>query len=266
MKQKVLSLLLTAGLLLALPACASGEAGVDTSTETPALTDTPAPEGGQSVSTEPLETETPAQEETEPAVSETPSQESPAPSVPASPAVSPSPKPSPLPSPKPSQTPAPSPAPVPSAPTPTPSEPAQGADSTASVDLSAFYNNLVANDADFSANMEVTGDFLTNYYPGLSDISTEQCVIYTPMISAVVCEIARVEVSDSADLDSVKAIFQARIDSQVGTDDSPGGAWYPASIESWKTHAQIVSHGNYIMLIAYEKDADVVSAFDALFA
>lgn len=54
------------------------------------------------------------------------------------------------------------------------------------------------------------------------------------MISALVCEIALVEVTDSADVDTVKAIFQARIDSQVGTDDAPGGAWYPASIETWK--------------------------------
>lgn len=134
------------------------------------------------------------------------------------------------------------------------------------MDLKAFYDSLVANDADFAASMEITDEFLTNYYPGLADVSTEQRVIYAPMISALVCEIALVEVTDSADVDTVKAIFQARIDSQVGTDDAPGGAWYPASIETWKTHSQIVSHGNYVMLIAYDKDADVVSAFDALFA
>ena len=74
-----------------------------------------------------------------------------------------------------------------------------------------------------------------------------------------------VQVSNSSDVAAVKNIFQARIDNMVGTDENPGAAWYPAAIELWDTHSQIVTNGNYVMLIVSENDADIVSDFNALF-
>ena len=129
----------------------------------------------------------------------------------------------------------------------------------------AFYAELLGKYDGFNANMPVEGDFLTNYYPGLSAVSTNQKAIYTTMISAAVCELALVEVKNAADVQKVKEIFQARIDAQVGTDDAPGGAWYPASIEGWKNDSRIVSKGNYVMMIVSGDCDKIVADFNARF-
>lgn len=124
----------------------------------------------------------------------------------------------------------------------------------------AFYAGLFNKYEGFNATMSLEGDYLNNYYPGLSAIATKQRTIYGTMISAAVGEIALVEVSRAADVQKVKDIFQARIDAQVGTDDEPGGAWYPASIEGWKTGSRIVSKGNYVMMVAFPSAADQIVA------
>ena len=117
------------------------------------------------------------------------------------------------------------------------------------------------------AMMQLESEMLDALYPGLSTVSTKQCGVYTAMISAAVGEIALIEVENSADVQTVKDILQARIDYQVGDDQNPGGAWYPASIEGWKNGSRIVSNGNYVMLIALSEGADdVVNSFNALFA
>lgn len=133
-------------------------------------------------------------------------------------------------------------------------------------DLAAFYETLSA-DGDLPAMMLAEGEVLDAFYPGLSDIATNQCAVYTAMISASVGEIALVEVQNADDVQKVKDIFQARIDYQVGDDENPGGAWYPDTIEGWKSGSRIVSNGNFVMLAAtYEKSDDIVAAFNALFA
>lgn len=134
------------------------------------------------------------------------------------------------------------------------------------VDLAAFYETLSASE-DWPAMMLAEGEVLDAFYPGLSDIATSQCAVYTAMISASVGEIALVEVQNADDVQKVKDIFQARIDYQVGDDENPGGAWYPQTIEGWRDGSRIVSNGNFVMLVATsEKSDDVVAAFNALFA
>ena len=146
-----------------------------------------------------------------------------------------------------------------------PAEPVAPAESK-SVDLSAFYT-AVAGGENWPAMMQLESETLDALYPGLSAIQTNQCGVYTAMISAAVGEIALVEVQSASDVQAVKDIFQARIDYQVGDDQNPGGAWYPASIEGWKNGSRIVANGNYIMLIALSDGADtVVDSFNALFA
>lgn len=144
-----------------------------------------------------------------------------------------------------------------------------GSAPAADVDLQKFYESLLVDDPEsedyFNPDTPVEGDNLTAYYPGLEDIPTKQMVIYTPMMSAVACEIALVEVENSADVQKVKDIFQARIDAQVGTDDEPGGAYYPETIEGWKNNSRIVSNGNCVMLIVWEKADQFVEQFNALF-
>ncbi|MDO4315288.1 MAG: DUF4358 domain-containing protein [Oscillospiraceae bacterium] len=133
-------------------------------------------------------------------------------------------------------------------------------------DLTAFYDTLSAGE-DWPAMMQAEGEVLDAFYPGLSDISTNQCAVYTAMISAAVGEIALVEVRSADDVQKVQDIFQARVDYQVGDDENPGGAWYPQTIEGWKNGSRIVSNGNFVMLVALSDGADgVVTAFNALFA
>ena len=138
------------------------------------------------------------------------------------------------------------------------------------VDLSAFYNTLREGniwpelmDLTTDANMK---ELLDSYYPGLAEIAAKQRRVYIAAISAAVGEIALVEVENAEDVQAVEDIFQARIDYQVGDDATPGGAWYPETIEGWKTKSRIVSHGNYVMLAVGDASASAVEEFEALFA
>lgn len=138
------------------------------------------------------------------------------------------------------------------------------------IDLAAFYETLRAENT-WPELMSLTEDetmteLLDSYYPGLSEIAARQCGVYIAAISAAVGEIALVEVENAEDAEAVEAIFQARIDYQVGDDENPGGAWYPETIEGWKTNSKIVSHGNYVMLAVGDNAAAAVESFEALFA
>ena len=130
------------------------------------------------------------------------------------------------------------------------------------VDLTAFYENLAKEyGEEFPANANIVEfGMLADLYPGLDAISTEQLLVFQPMMGAVVCEIALVEVTDAADVAAVKDILQARIDTQVD-----GGAWYPESIEGWEKNSRIVENGNYVMMIAWSYCDEAVEAFNALF-
>lgn len=134
------------------------------------------------------------------------------------------------------------------------------------VDLTAFYESLPGSVENWPSMMAMSQESVAAFYPGLSDISTKQCSVYMAMISANVGEIALVQVENAGDVQTVKDIFQSRIDYQVGDETNPGGAWYPASIEGWKNDSRIVSHGNYVMLVAMEGADSVVESFNALFA
>ena len=131
------------------------------------------------------------------------------------------------------------------------------------VDLNAFYLSLVDTYGEnFPANMNLCEmqEMLDTYYPQLSAIDTKQMMIYQPMMGAVVCEIALIEVTNAADVETVKTILQGRIDEQVN-----GGAWYPESIEGWKNNSRVAANGNCVMMIAYSECDAVVDAFNALF-
>ena len=107
---------------------------------------------------------------------------------------------------------------------------------------------------------ELLQDMALANYPGLSDIATEQCLVYAPMFSLSAAESVLVQVSDAADADAVKDILQARVDAQVS-----GGAFYPMAVEAWQNNSRIVSNGSYIMLVVSEDCDAVVSEFNALF-
>lgn len=136
-----------------------------------------------------------------------------------------------------------------------------GTETAQSVDLAAFYETVSAGD-NFPAMAALTGDTLDALYPGLNDLKPRQCLVYTPMISAVGAEIALVETASAGDVQTVKDIFQSRIDYQIEQ-----GAFYPATVEAWKNSSKIVSNGTYVMLVCMNGGCDgIVSSFNALFA
>ena len=145
-------------------------------------------------------------------------------------------------------------------------KPAEEQKPAASADLSAFAADLAASQTNWPGMMALEGEALDTYYPGLSALSPKQCVVQMAMISASAVEIALVEVASSADVETVKGIFQSRIDYQLGDGENPGGLLYPASVELWQNNARIVSNGNYVMLVVFENADGVVDSFNAQFA
>lgn len=73
-------------------------------------------------------------------------------------------------------------------------------------------------------------------------------------------DVVLVQVKDSKDVDAVKAILQARIQYMVGDGNGPGGAWYPEPTEMWENNSRIVTHGNYVMMVADFECDNIVNA------
>ena len=132
--------------------------------------------------------------------------------------------------------------------------------SAASVDLTAFYNDMTSQ-YEFGSLQSFTGDVLESYYPGMGAVSTKQCLVMGTMMTMNNGEFCLVEVSDSKDVDTVKSIFQSRIDYMVN-----GGAWYPGPTDMWTNNSRVVSNGNFVMMVVHESCDDIVTAFNGLFA
>ena len=261
MKTRLMTLLLALAMTVSLTACggngASSAQGGAASSQTTA--DASADASGETGEALPEEAEEP--EETQPAEEEQPAEEKP--EEPAAPAEKPEEKPVQKPVEKPVQKPAEKPA----------EKPVSGGSSgsssagsqtpeTQSVDLSAFYESQTTayGEGNFPAMMALDGDALDVMYPGLSDLKPKQCLVYMPMISAVAAEYALVEVSSADQVETVKSIFQSRIDYQVEQ-----GAFYPATVEKWQNSTRIVSNGNYVMLVCFDQCDAAVASFNALF-
>lgn len=131
-----------------------------------------------------------------------------------------------------------------------------------SIDLAQFYdemfNTVFPDPNNAPSMMELTGDMLTQAYPGLSDIETTQCLVYAPMITAVAYEVALVEVASADDVAAVQDLFQARIDSQIES-----GAFYPATVEAWQNNSEIVTRDNYVALFVGAEKDQMVELFNA---
>ena len=123
--------------------------------------------------------------------------------------------------------------------------------SASKVDLSSFYTTITGK-YEFAFLALADSTILEQLYPGMSGISMEQCQIYYCMMSMNNGEFGLVQVKDSKDVDTVKSIFQARIDYMVGDGNGPGGAWYPGPTEMWENQSRIVANGDYVMLIVHE--------------
>ena len=134
-----------------------------------------------------------------------------------------------------------------------------------SVDLAAFFTKI-EKDYDMSSMEAADSELLENCYPGLSAIQTQQLAVYMCMMNpSPNGDVVLVQVKDSKDVDAVKAILQARIQYMVGDGNGPGGAWYPEPTEMWENNSRIVTHGNYVMMVADFECDNIVNAFNALF-
>lgn len=138
-----------------------------------------------------------------------------------------------------------------------------GAPDQKAPDLNQYYEDFMSTlGADNTpAMMDLEGEFLETFYPGLSGFKTRQLVVKAAAISSVPFEFALVELENVADVQKAEEIFQARIDAQV-----QGGAFYPETIEGWKK-AQVITKGSVVALIsAGDSQSSAVEAFEKLFA
>ena len=100
---------------------------------------------------------------------------------------------------------------------------------------------------------------LEGLYPGLSAIETKQVVAYQPPVSGFGCELAMVEVANAADAETVRAIFQQRVDS-IANDTA-----YPENAPAWKNNSAVTVNGNYVVLGVLPEGTDLPAAFKAAF-
>ena len=137
-------------------------------------------------------------------------------------------------------------------------EPSLPASGTAALpSLSDFFTTLQGKYDGLGAMMMMEGELLSNYYPGLDAIaSVEEVCIQETMISISNVAVGLVKLSADASPDDVAAvqnILQARIDTQAG-----GGAWYPASCETWE-QGVITSTSNVVGMFVYPDEAQAMA-------
>ena len=254
MKKRILALLLAGALSISLLAACGGpsdsqpDASDDGQTQTtpsPDPSDTTDPSESPDASQEPSESPDVSQE---PSGEDTDSTQTPSESPDASQTPSQSPSQQPPPSPPPAPTPSPEATPAPS---PSPEAPADGAS------LSDFYADISSR-YELPSMMEVPSDVVADVYPGLESLSLNQQVLYMAAITSVASEIAIVEAADADTAAQAAAIFQARIDSQVS-----GGAFYPETVENWENYSQVVTYGNFVLLVVNPSCAEIAADFEA---
>ena len=140
-----------------------------------------------------------------------------------------------------------------------------GSSSASKVNLSDFYTTVTSK-YEFGFLELADSSLLDQMYAGLSGVSAEQMLVYIIQMSMNNGEFGLVQVKDSKDVDTVKAIFQARIDRMSGSDGQGNpGAWYPGPTEQWLNNSRVVSNGNYVMMVVHENCDDIVNEFNALF-
>ena len=124
------------------------------------------------------------------------------------------------------------------------------ADADLNLNLEDVYQALLKYQTDNGKEVPVlfpgTGDpYLEEFYSGLFDLELRQSVYYIAPITGFACEVVLVEVANEADIETVKSIFQARID--AGAADTG----YPETAKLWQTNSHIQSTGNYVGMIVF---------------
>ena len=144
-------------------------------------------------------------------------------------------------------------------------KPEESKPATPSVDLSAFYNKIMNSISEENRPfmVEYDSEMANAWYPGLGDVELKQRVMHQAGMTAVPVELVFVECANSADVATVKNIFQTRVDNMVNDHFN-----YPFVVETWTNEAKVLAKGNYVALIVMPADSgmmDAAAAFNALF-
>ena len=134
-----------------------------------------------------------------------------------------------------------------------------GKERTEAIDLQAFFDEICEK-YELAGMVELEGEMLDAFYPGLTGLDTPQRVAYAPMISASVSEYVFLQCADRETAQAAETILRQRIEDQAS-----GGAWYPESMAAW-SRARVVTQDNFVLLIASDGAADAIAAdFERLF-
>lgn len=135
-----------------------------------------------------------------------------------------------------------------------------GAETGDGVSLKDFYTAAAEKYEMPMGTSELTDTETIDYiYPGLADVSLKQQALYITMMSLNNGELSMVEVENEADAETVKAIFEKRVQNMVD-----GGAWYPGPTEIWTNQSRVKVYGNYVLLTVGENCDSIVADFEAL--
>ena len=119
--------------------------------------------------------------------------------------------------------------------------------------LADFLSTLQGRYEGLSALSKLDGELLDNYYPGLSAVaSVEEVLVQETAMTTANVAVGLVRLSPDAPMEDVLAVqaaFQSRVTAQA-----EGGAWYPASCETW-ANGVITSASNCVGLFVYPEDA-----------
>ena len=271
--KKILAMALSAALLLALLCACGADADPDTTVISPDPAEASASVSPTDTTQEPslaLPSEEPSEEPSAEPTAEPSQEPSQAPTSTPSSTPTPTPKPTPTPTQEPSPT-------LPGggiimpggpggstqAPTAEPSQPGGSLEPTgpsaSDVNLTNFYSSVMSSYA-FPPMEVLDTDWIANMFPGLTAIPAVQRVAAVPGMSGTASALVLVQVTNSSDVSAVKSILQAHVNTQISRN-----ANYPAVVDAYQNNKQIVSHGNYVMLVVHEQCDAIVSQFNALF-
>ena len=99
-------------------------------------------------------------------------------------------------------------------------------------------------EAPFMFPSDFSDPYWEDAYPGLTSIPFKQVTLYFPPIVTFACEVVLVEVENETDIETVRTIFEKRI--EYGANNS---SCDPETALLWKTNARIYQEGNYIGMI-----------------
>ena len=122
-------------------------------------------------------------------------------------------------------------------------------ETTNDVDLTGFYNALAEKYGWGDDMMDLDGEMLEMYYPGLGDIAAKQLLAKAPVMSYAVSEY----------------VFLQADSEQDAAQAANGDAFYPETIDQWKA-AKVLQNGAYVAMIASgEYQTEIEDAWNAQF-